>query len=247
MKNKFQVKIKYLLLTLIVLILICSMFFRTLPRWDVCYTADFPSMHVELYPQKSLSKNSYIYHDFILKLNDTCLRKNWKWKAGTTGSNMFPPVIYYADLNSDQKEELIFVFSNRIDYGISVLLEDIYVIDSTGNDHAVENPMHFLQEHSQITLSSTTTSAIVNIFIDEKRHQLFYPDDFFPDFKNLENNIGYPDWVQYHIENDRLSAEIPFVVYASMTIGYFDLQYEEIDGDYVITNVHIKQLSKEDL
>lgn len=247
MKNKVPIQIKYLLSAVLVVVLIGSMFYRALPRWDVCYTADFPGMHVELYPQRSVSNEYDIYRDFILRLNDTSMRKNWEWKAGLTKSDVCAPSIYYADLNGDQQKELLFHFQNGVDRGTGVLREDIYVVNSAGNDHAVEDPGQYLREHSKIALSRTATGAIVDLAIEETVHQLVYPKDYFPDFESLEPSIGYPDWVEYHLKDNRLSAEIPFVVYACMTIGSCHLQYEEIDGSYAITDVRIAQLPKEKL
>lgn len=247
MKNKERVSKKYLLSAILVVVLIGSMFYRTVPRWDICYSADFPGMHVELYPQKSVSRESYHYRDFILRLNDISLRKNWEWRAGIDEDDVCTPSIYYADINDDRKKELVFVFWNRIDRGTGVLLNHIYIVDSAGKDHQTENPVQYLQEHLQSSLHRTETEIVVDISIDENAYQLFYNSECFPDLETLDSHVGYLDWTEYHIDNQTLYAKIPFIVYQGMVIGYYHLQYTEIDGTYVITNVFIEQLSEEEI
>lgn len=63
----------------------------------------------------------------------------------------------------------------------------------------------------------------------------------------LDSHVGYLDWTEYHIDNQTLSAKVPFNVYQGMVIGYYHLQYAEIDGSYVVTNVCIEQLTEEEI
>lgn len=245
MKKIFWIPRNYFIFAVIILFLIGAMYYRSVPRWDVRYTADFPGMHVELYPQKSVSKESCIYHDFILKVNDRYIEKNWEWRAGTSEDDVCAPAIYYADINDDREKELIFVFWNRIDRGTGVFLNHIYIVDSDGKDHPIENPMQYLQEHLQSSLHRTEAGIVVDISIDENTNQLFYNKECFPDLKGLDSHVGHLDWTEYQIDGQTLYAKVPFIVYQGMVIGYYHLQYTEIDGSYVITNVFIEQLSEE--
>lgn len=246
-KKIFGMQTNYFILAVIIFFLIGAMCYCSIPRWDLCYTADFPGMHVELYPQKSVSKESCIYHDFILKLNDRYIKKNWKWRAGIREDDVCAPSIYYADINNDQEKELIFVFWNRIDRGTGVLLNHIYIVDSAGKDHQTENPMQYFQEHLQSSLHCTETGIVVDISIDKNMYQLFYNKDYFPDLKELDSYVGYLDWTEYYIDNQTLYAKIPFIVYQGMVIGYYHLQYAEVNGSYIITNVFIEQLAEEEI
>ena len=247
MKNKVPIQIKYLLSAVLVVVLIGSMFYRALPRWDVCYTADFPGMHVELYPQRSVSNEYDIYRDFILRLNDTSMRKNWEWKAGIDEIGITAPFIYSVDLNNDQQKELIFVFRDGIQNSGFVHLETIHILDIYGKEHSVENPWYYLEKELQSNLTFTEKEVLLNISFGQKYWQLRYSNVIFPDLETLDSQIGYLPQVSYQITDDTLSADIPFIVYFGFILGYFHLQYEEIDGSYIITDVRIEQLPKEEL
>lgn len=154
-----------------------------------------------------------------------------------------PPQIYFADLNLDSENEIIFLFSNEASSGTSVHSENIYVVDLTGIDYPVENPQQYLEENLQIHLSKTDTNVLVDVDIKGKQQQLKYRPEVFPDLNTL-NSIGLLDWTEYEIENNLLFVKIPFATYSTFVVGYIRLQYEEINGVLQITNFTCTPLEK---
>ena len=239
MKKNAKIKVINILSAVAVMILIGVMCYVSLqhaePRRDICYTADFSDMHVELYPQYSVSDEACVYQDFLLTLNGKEFRKNWEWKAGEQESFAEAPSIYYADINHDQEQELIFVFFNGVDRGTSVRLESIYITDKNGKEYPVEDALQYVREHAQFDLNKEKEQVLIDIAMEDMQKQLEYANELFPDLETLDS-AGCPDWVEYRIENNQLIAAVPVFVYATFPLpDAIHLQYEEIDSAFQIT------------
>ena len=168
-------------------------------------------------------------------MNGKEFRKNWEWKAGEQESFAEAPSIYYADINHDQEQELIFVFFNGVDRGTSVCLESIYITDKNGKEYPVEDALQYVKEHAQFDLSKEKEQVLIDIAMEDMQKQLEYANERFPDLETLDS-ASCPDWVEYRIENNQLLATIPVFVYNTFPLpDAIHLQYEEIDGAFQIT------------
>lgn len=194
------------------------------------YTSDFNDPKVELYAFQSFTEpNSF--HGFILGINHSYWYKNWVWQAGSEWK-IEQPQILCTDLNDDQKQEIVFIFWNRLYSGTATLSENIYITDIDGNDYTIESPWDTLAT-LDIALTKNDTDIIINFHNHDSTTQLAYPQSMFPDIKTIDS-VGFLDWVDYEIENHRLYAKIPFAIYASHAIGFIQLQYEEENGVFHI-------------
>lgn len=105
----------YYLGAVFVLLLICGMSYVSLQQAapnpfsrEVCYTADFDGMQVEVYPQRSAEQDYLVYDRFILGLNGAYLTKDWTWNAGylyENGDTSEAPQIDYTDINQDGRKK----------------------------------------------------------------------------------------------------------------------------------------------
>lgn len=242
MQNKFSIPLKNIVGILMVTIIICCMLSISISNpvlpistCNIYYEANTSDTQITIYPQNPIYEDTSVtYQDFILKINGAYFQKHWTWKAGPDWKAV-PPQIYFADLNLDSENEIIFLFSNEASSGTSVHSENIYVVDLTGIDYPVENPQQYLEENLQIHLSKTDTNVLVDVDIKGKQQQLKYRPEVFPDLNTL-NSIGLLDWTEYEIENNLLFVKIPFATYSTFVVGYIRLQYEEINGVLQITN-----------
>ena len=212
---------------------------------EVYYITGFPGMLVELYPQRDMQNEYHVYDRFIVGLNGHYHRTNWHWNASLypdTTEYIDPPTIYYEDINQDGQKEIVFVFGDGINNGTGVCLSDSYVIGADGTEYTVENPLDYLRTNINNAISLPGTDIVIDIYTPQQQYQFRTPQALWGEPGNISltdtgAQAGIPDWVVYRIEDGRLFAEVPFNIFASGTIGHFNLYYEEIDGAYRITSV----------
>lgn len=238
----------YYLGAVFVLLLICGMSYVSLQQAapnpfsrEVCYTADFDGMQVEVYPQRSAEQDYLVYDRFILGLNGAYLKKDWTWNAGylyEDGDTSEAPQIDCADINQDGQREIIFIFYDGINIGTSVLYEDVYVLSAEGKDYAVADPLLYLQDHASSTVSLTETDIVIDLSVDQKPYRITASKADFgnPSIEATGASVHYGDMVIYRVQDDRLTAEVPFFIFASGTVGCYRLQYGEVDGAYQIVS-----------
>ena len=238
----------YCLGAVLVLLLICGMSYGSLQQAapnrfsrEVCYTADFDGMQVEVYPQRAAGQDYLVYDRFLIGLNGAYLTKDWTWNAGylsEDGDTSEAPQIDYADINQDGQPELVFIFYDGINRGTSVLYEDVYVLSAEGKDYAVADQLLYLQDHCSSTVSLTETDIVINLSVEQEPYRITASKAEFgnPSIEDTGASVHYGDMVIYRVQDDRLTAEVPFFIFASATVGCYRLQYGEVDGAYQIVS-----------
>ena len=96
---------------------------------------------VVLTPIKADKDSSYmIYHGMQVEIDGIQYEYDWDWNAGVWQYIVYaPPEIYWADLNGDEKEEIVIRLVDGINKGTGVAFEKVYVLKQNGEEIAVQH------------------------------------------------------------------------------------------------------------
>lgn len=148
------------------------------------------------------------------------------WNSET--SPTYAPQIFYADINKDQKEELIITLTEG--HGTGVLLEDVHafhIIDIRLTEVIVDNPLAIIHKNVKTKLANEEAEISIN----EKRYKVnITPFEINP--KNLFDDIGFGSIIDYEVINNNLMVRVSGQISPAMSIGDIIISYEYLDKMY---------------
>lgn len=196
---------------------------------------NLPEVNVTLY---AIERDGYL-ENFKLKSNGG-IQYYPSWI--NVSNEAYKPQLFYNDINSDGKKELIIILTTG--YGTGIIEQNIYVLHKTKTDIGevykeiiVDNPMTILLKNVKTKL--TKSKAIINIGNEQT---IINIDELDIDPKNLFSDIVTGNIVKFNVLNDKLTAIIGAQVSpVGGYIGSFYITYTFKDGMYQLKRIKFIQ------
>jgi hypothetical protein len=160
-------------------------------------------------------------------------KKSFLWE--TLDSESFMPKLFYADVDSDNNDELIIILCTG--EGTGVLTEDIHVLKPDDfSEITVENPLDTLKSrvHTQITEKD------VQITIDQKS-PIVFPESEVIDQIAMKNswfeNLVMGSIVDYEMDNNRITVRVGAQLSPAGFLGDFVLAFEYTDHELKVSDI----------
>lgn len=196
---------------------------------------NLPEVNVTLY---AIERDGYL-ENFKLKSNGG-IQYYPSWI--NVSNEAYKPQLFYNDINSDGKKELIIILTTG--YGTGIIEQNIHVLHKTKTDIGevykeiiVDNPMTILLKNVKTKL--TKSKAIINIGNEQT---IINIDELDIDPKNLFSDIVTGNIVKFNVLNDKLTAIIGAQVSpVGGYIGSFYITYTFKDGMYQLKRIKFIQ------
>jgi hypothetical protein len=176
--------------------------------------------NITLYAKKIGS----LYRDFKIDFKgETYFRPFWMNDTNPT----YAPLIYYEDINKDEKKELIIILTKG--YGTGVLDEEIYVYRYTNGliDVLVDNPMAIIYKNVKTKLSIEKAKVSVG---DKVYTVDITPLEIKP--TNLFEDIAFGGITEYEVKDNQLIVRVSGQISPASFVGDIVIVYEYRDKMY---------------
>jgi hypothetical protein len=174
--------------------------------------------NITLYAKKTGS----MYRDFKIHFKgETYFRPFWMNVTNPT----YAPQIFYEDINTDKKKELIIILNKG--YGTGVLDEEVYVYRYANGliDELVDNPLAIIYKNVKTKLTTEKAEVIVGDKVSIVDTKSIAPSYLFED-------VGFGSVIDYEVMNNHLMARVSGQITPAMFIGDMIIVYEHRDKMY---------------
>ncbi len=168
-------------------------------------------------------------------------KKSFSWK--TLANESFLPELSYADVDSDNKDELIIIL--HTDSGTGVSIKDIHVIRPDDfSEITVENPLDILKNRVQTQITEKNVQIIIN-----GNSPIVYSESEVIDQIAMKNNwfdnLAMGSIVNYEMNNNHLMARVGAQLSPAGFLGEFILTFEYMDGELKVRDIVFSSFVKD--
>lgn len=168
------------------------------------------------------------YDGMILKIGDKEKYTDW---GSTFNITSFPPKLILADINSDNKDELIII---RVEgYGTGVHGEAINIIaPNTLDEIKIESPIDIIDNKVNFEITAEKFKIYIgdNVDILPLADYADYTEQFF-------NKIDYGQEINYLIEDNKIIAFMGLRFTPGPYIGHFTVSYKYNGNSLVLDSI----------
>jgi hypothetical protein len=179
-------------------------------------------------------KRNGMYQDFKIIFKGELYSRPF-WMNVTNPS--YAPQIYYEDINSDKKKELIIILTKG--HGTGALWEEVYVYRYSNGliNVLVDNPIAIINQNVKTKLTTEKAEVRIGdkIYIVDVTPLEIQPT-------NLFEEISFGSIIKYEVKNDHLIAKIPCQISPAGFIGQINITYEYREKMYQAKSLEFQQV-----
>lgn len=165
-----------------------------------------------------------LFHDFKLNFKGTTYSRPF-W-ISSANKYTYAPKIIYADINNDNRKELIITLNKG--YGSGLLIEEVYVFDTEYTrfgEELVDNPLAITYKKAKTKLTTEKAEVIIGENTYNVDTKSIEPSHLFED-------IAFGSIVDYEVINKQLMVRVSGQITPAMFVGDVIIVYEYRDKIY---------------
>lgn len=186
--------------------------------------ASLPEHSIKLYAINS--QHGGVYKGLMLYIDGKSAIFDWESDSNPT----FQPKLHLADLNNDNKSELIIILTTGT--GNDIHIEEVHVINSDNfSEIKVANPLDILKNTAQTTITKQNNNVFIKITLNKKTKIIKRKNS---DVGFWFENVYFGNLTHYDIKNNLLTVRVGAQVSPSGFVGEVVITYKFSDNKYVL-------------
>ena len=184
-----------------------------------------PEADAKLYPFRETEGS---YKGFIVEIKGESKYFDWENTVNPT----YAPKMFYDDINSDGKNELIVILT--IGTGTGVHIEKIHVIDPENfTEYEAVNPLDIINQNVGSSIMHENDSTIITVTVNGLDSRITLNEEYVSN-NNWADEVIFKNIIKYSVEDSELKAIISAQVSPTVYIGEIIITYKFGNNNYVM-------------